>query len=104
MNCSRPAPDPVGLYSTFLPGQYWPHVWLNTAIAFCWAVDPSAITVFFPPQPAVPAGPTAGDGAGMRLSSLPHADSTPAPVTHANAKANALNTLSSLTAPASRTA
>ena len=35
MNCSRPAPDPVGLYDTFLPGQNWPHSWLNTSIAFC---------------------------------------------------------------------
>src|ERR1700722_11536103 len=35
MNCSRPAPDPVGLYDTDLRGQYWPQTWLNTAIAFC---------------------------------------------------------------------
>src|SRR5690625_5182406 len=52
MNCSRPAPEPVGLYDRFLPGHCLPHSWLNTAIAFCWAVDPSAVSEFFPAQSA----------------------------------------------------
>ena len=52
MNCVTPAPEPVGLYDRFLPGHAWPHTWLNTAIAFCWAVEPSAVSAFLPPQSA----------------------------------------------------
>jgi len=72
---------------------------LNTAIAFCWAVDPSAVSTFFPAQLTVPAGPgrVVAEALG-RLSSLPQAVSALAAVVVANAAApNALLTLSSLT-------
>src|SRR5271168_3976456 len=102
MNCSRPAPDPVGLYATLFPGQYRPHNWLKTAIAFCCAVDPSAVTAFFPPQPADPASPGRSVAeVPVRLSSLPQAVDIPAAVVVANATApKVLITLPSLTDPA----
>src|SRR3954470_19037829 len=52
MNWSTPAPEPVGLYANVLPEQTWLHTLLNSAIAFCWAVEPSAVTEFLPPQSA----------------------------------------------------
>ena len=66
----------------FLPGQTWPHTLLNTAMAFCWAVEPSAVSEFLPPQSA----PTPTDEPGPRravpvvpaLLSLPHAVSVSA--------------------------
>ena len=61
MNCSRPAPDPVGLYETFLPAHSWPHTWLNRAIAFCWAVEPSAVSAFSAATGGL-AGGRPGDG------------------------------------------
>jgi hypothetical protein len=99
MNCSRPAPDPVGLYDTLLPGQYWPHTWLNNVIAFCWAVEPSAVSPLLPPHPAVPAGPeTAVAEAPWWLLSLPQPVSVPLPIAIANATAaSALPFPSSLT-------
>jgi hypothetical protein len=45
---------------------------LNTAIAFCCAVDPSAVRVFFPAHSADPAGPAAAPVDPPVLSSLPH--------------------------------
>ena len=35
-----------------MPGHFWPHTWLNTAMAFCCAVEPSAVRAFLPPQSA----------------------------------------------------
>ena len=77
-NCSRPAPEPVGLYEMFLPWHTWPQVWANTAMAFCWADEPSAVRVFLPPhssaEPAatVPVSPPPLDPDVPALLSLPH--------------------------------
>src|SRR5882757_2443451 len=103
MNCSRPAPEPVGLYETFLPGQSWPHTWLNSAMAFCWAVDPSAVRAFRPPQAAGPAGaPEPVLVKAPRLSSLPQPVNTPPQtISAAVSAANALPTVSRHTDPAS---
>ena len=35
MNCSRPAPEPVGLYARSLPGHSSAHSSLKSAMAFC---------------------------------------------------------------------
>jgi hypothetical protein len=72
---------------------------LNNAIAFCSAVEPSAVSAFLPPQPAAPADPvTAIPEPPRRLSSLPQAVSVAPPIAVANATvANALPILSSLT-------
>ncbi len=75
------------------PGKYAPD------IAFCWAVEPSAVSPFLPPQPAVPVGPeiAAGD-APRRLSSLPQAVRDPPQRASASATTvSALPCLSSLT-------
>src|ERR1700738_4781657 len=53
MTWPTPAPEPVGLYARVLPGHTCPHTLLNSAIAFCWAVEPSAVTEFLPPQSAL---------------------------------------------------
>ena len=106
MNCSRPAPEPVGLYDRFLPGQTWPHTWLNTAIAFCCAVEPSAVSAFLPPHSAD------ADAVPMHrcrrcsvpaLLSLPHADSVSAAIAVADSVVpNALPMLLSFTYPTFR--
>ena len=81
MNCVTPAPEPVGLYDSVLPEHVWPHTWLNTAIAFCWAVEPSAVSEALPPQSAAdaeadvdaePEPDALEDGVAVLLS-LPHA-------------------------------
>src|ERR1700712_4469210 len=79
MNWSTPAPEPVGLYANDLPEQTWPHTLLNSAIAFCWAVEPSAVSEFLPPQSAEAADDEADPDAGEEelepaLLSLPQAD------------------------------
>src|SRR6185312_2501788 len=74
MNWFRPAPEPVGLYESCLPWQSWLHVFVNSAIAFCCAVDPSADSESLPPQST---GPPFGAGAPTLLS-LPHADAATA--------------------------
>ena len=75
MNWVTPAPEPVGLYDRFLPGHFWPQTWLNTAMAFCCAVEPSAVSWFLPPQSAdeldEPDAPF--DEEEPELLSLPHA-------------------------------
>src|SRR3954468_1725602 len=75
MNCSTPAPEPVGLYARVLPAQVWPHTLLNSAMAFCWAVEPSAVTEFLPAQSAADADelPEALDDGVPALLSLPQA-------------------------------
>ena len=75
MNWSTPAPEPVGLYANVLPGQTWPHTLLNSAMAFCCAVEPSAVSEVLPPQsaPDADALPEALDEAVPALLSLPHA-------------------------------
>ena len=64
-----------GLYDRFLPGHFWPQTWLNTAIAFCCAVEPSAVSWFLPPQSAdeldEPDAPVVEEE--PELLSLPHA-------------------------------
>ncbi len=95
MNCSRPAPDPVGLYDMFLPGQSWPQTWLNIATAFCWAVDPSAVMLVLPPQSAAPVG-AAPVGT---LSSLPQPANTSAATAATDTLPNALPKPSNFTCP-----
>ena len=61
-----------------MPAQVCPQTWLNTATAFCWAVEPSAVSVFLPPQSADPAAvPDAPDAPLLvvveALLSLPQA-------------------------------
>src|SRR6476619_6602857 len=80
-NWSTPAPEPVGLYASVLPEQTWPHTLLNSAIAFCWAVEPSAVSEFLPAQSADDddAVPDAAEEELVpALLSLPHADSVSA--------------------------
>jgi hypothetical protein len=56
-------------------------------MAFAWAVDPLALSVFFPPQLTFAAGaPVDALGALARLS-LPHPDSTSAMTARAHGKA-----------------
>src|SRR5258708_35152013 len=80
MNWSTPAPEPVGLYARVLPEHVWPHTLLNSAMAFCWAVEPSPVSEFLPPQSAfADAVPAAGLALPPllleveALLSLPHA-------------------------------
>ncbi|BBZ77774.1 hypothetical protein MANY_31110 [Mycolicibacterium anyangense] len=76
MNWVTPAPEPVGLYDRFLPAHFWPHTWLNTAIAFCCAVEPSAVSAFLPPQSAEDADEPdapADEDDDLLLLSLPQA-------------------------------
>lgn len=82
-----------------MPGQYWPHTWLNIVIAFSCAVEPSAVSLFLPPQPAVPVVPLMLGAAVPRwFSSLPQPVSAAAPSAVANAAAaSAPPCLSSLT-------
>ena len=71
-----PAPEPVGLYDSVLPGQTWPHTLLNSAMAFCWAVEPSAVSEVLPPQSAAPDADAPSRAlleAVPALLSLPHA-------------------------------
>jgi hypothetical protein len=59
---------------------------LNNTIAFCWAVEPSAVIPFLPPHPTEPAGPEpAVPEAPRRLSPLPQAVNVPALIAIANA-------------------
>jgi hypothetical protein len=61
---------------------------LNNAIAFCSAVEPSAVIAFLPPHPTAPAGPgPAVPEAPPRLLSLPQAVSVAALTANANATA-----------------
>src|SRR5882672_9730403 len=78
MNWSTPAPEPVGLYARVLPEHVWPHTLLNSAMAFCWAVEPSAVTEFLPAQSAAALWLPAGLALPLllvvpELLSLPHA-------------------------------
>src|SRR5260221_12038463 len=68
MNWSTPAPEPVGLYARVLPEHVWPHTLLNSAMAFCWAVEPSAVTEFLPAQSAAALWLPAGLAAPLLLA------------------------------------
>jgi hypothetical protein len=72
---------------------------LNSDIAFCCAVEPSAVSKFLPPHPAVPADPEMAEPeAPRRLSSLPQAVTVPTQIAIADATiVIALPCLSSLT-------
>ena len=108
MNWSTPAPEPVGLYARVLPEHVWPHTLLNSAMAFCWAVEPSAVTEFLPPQSAfadaVPAAlvpdPDALELEDEAFLSLPQAVSVSAAIAVADrVMPNALPMLLSFTDP-----
>ena len=90
-----------------MPEQTWPHTLLNSAIAFCCAVEPSAVTEFLPPQSAdadAAAVPDAPDEVLVpALLSLPHADSVRAAIAVADSVVpNALPMLLSFTYPTFR--
>src|SRR5271166_3728617 len=73
-------------------------------MAFCCAVEPSAVSDFLPPQAAWPAAAPEPAGAPPRLSLLPHAVKNPPPSSTAVVTAaRRLPTLSSLTGLASST-
>ena len=93
------------MYDRFLPEQTCPHTLLNSAIAFCWAVEPSAVSEFLPPQSAdADAVPDAPEEVLVpALLSLPHADSVSATSAVAESVVpNALPMLLSFTYPTFR--
>src|ERR1700761_7380005 len=105
MNWSTPAPEPVGLYASVLPEQTWPHTLLNSAIAFCWAVDPSPVSEFLPAQSAAEADADPDPLAAVleavpALLSLPQPDSVSAAIAVADSVVpNVLAMLLSFTYP-----